>query len=143
MENNELMEYVKEIKNYEHKRVFWSRISCILLGLLVISFISLLPTLFKTLNNANSAMNTATEALDMATDTLDQAQDIMDDLTDTVDNMDVAITSITKLVDDSSVGLQTAFENINSIDFKGLNDAITDLGNVVEPLSKFFGKFKY
>ena len=35
-----------------------------------------------------------------------------------------------------------AFDNINSIDFEGLNKAIEDLGNVVEPLSNFFKKFR-
>ena len=66
----------------------------------------------------------------------------MTDLTDTVATMEETLESVTKLVNDSSESLVSAFDNINSIDFEGLNKAIEDLGNVVEPLSNFFKKFK-
>jgi len=141
MENNEMLEYVKEIKDLEKKRLFWSRISVALLALLVIGVLSILPTMFRTLNNANEAMVSATDALKKANNTLDQAQDIMNDLSGAIDTMEVSLDSLTSFVDESSVSLKTAFDNINSIDFEGLNEAITDLGDVVEPLSNFFRKF--
>lgn len=141
MENNEMLEYVKEIKDLEKKRLFWSRISVALLALLVIGVLSILPTMFRTLNNANEAMVSATDALKKANNTLDQAQDIMNDLSGAIDTMEVSLYSLTSFVDESSVSLKTAFDNINSIDFEGLNEAITDLGDVVEPLSNFFRKF--
>lgn len=141
MENNEMLEYVKEIKEIEKKRIFWARISAALLGIMVIAIISVLPTLFKTLNNANEAMVSATDAIKNANSTLDQAQDIMTELSGAIDTMEVSLDSMTKFVDEGSESLKTAFDNINSIDFEGLNEAITDLGDVVEPLSNFFRKF--
>lgn len=134
-ENKELMDYVKEIRDLNKKRVFWNRLSVILLAVLVISMVSLLPIINKTLNNANTALDTAVEALN-------QAESIMGELNGTIDTMEAALSSVTKLADDSSKQLATAFTNINSIDFEGLNDAIKDLGDVVEPLSNFFKKFK-
>ena len=65
----------------------------------------------------------------------------MNDMTSTIDTMETTLESVTKLVNDSSESLVTAFDNINSIDFEGLNQAIEDLGNVVQPLSNFFKKF--
>lgn len=134
-ENKELMDYVKEIRDLNKKRVFWNRLSVILLAVLVISMVSLLPIINKTLNNANTALDTAVEALN-------QAESIMGELNGTIDTMEAALSSVTKLADDSSKQLSTAFTNINSIDFEGLNDAIKDLGDVVEPLSNFFKKFR-
>lgn len=134
-ENKELMDYVKEIRDLNKKRVFWNRLSVILLAVLVISMVSLLPIINETLNNANTALDTAVEALN-------QAESIMGELNGTIDTMEAALSSVTKLADDSSKQLATAFTNINSIDFEGLNDAIKDLGDVVEPLSNFFKKFK-
>ena len=140
-ENKDIITYLEEIKSLNKKRVFWSRISTILLGLLVSGVLSMVPMVMKTLENANKALDNANLAMDTAVETMEQAEDIMDDLTGTIDTMEVALSSVTVLVNESSEQLQTAFENINSIDFEGLNKAIKDLGDVVEPLSKFFKKF--
>lgn len=148
MENQEVLDYIKEIKELEKKRVFWTRIIVAFVGVLVVGMLSMLPLVIKTLNNANealsnanSAMNDAKGALKDATKTLDMAQDIMDELSDAIETMDVAVGSVTTLMDESSISLKEAFDNINNIDFEGLNKAIKDLGDVVEPLSKFFRKF--
>lgn len=140
-ENKDVLSLLEDIKNINKKRVFWSRISTILLALLVAGVLSLVPIGIKTLNNANKALTNANDAIDTAVEALDQAQLIMDDLSGTIDTLETAMGSVTKLVDDSSKELKTAFENINSIDFESMNKAIKDLGDVVEPLSKFFKKF--
>ncbi len=140
-ENKDVLKMLEDIKTLNKKRVFWSRISAILLALLVVGVLSLIPIFIKTLNNANEALTNANDAIDTAVEALDQAELIMDDLSGTIDTLETALSSVTTLVDDSSTELKTAFENINSIDFEGLNKAISDLGDVVEPLSKFFNKF--
>ena len=133
-DNKEMLEYVKQIRDLNKKRVFWSRIIAAALIVFVLLFASVVPTVMKTLNSANDAMVKATEALD-------QAEEIMAEMTTTIDTMEVALNSITHMVDESEKSLTAAFEGINSIDFEGLNKAIKDLGDVVEPLSKFFRKF--
>ena len=37
---------------------------------------------------------------------------------------------------------QTALEKVSEIDIDTLNQAITDLSDVVEPMSEFFGMFR-
>lgn len=134
-DKNEVLEYLKQIKETNKKRLFWSRLTAVLMAVLVALFACCVPAVLNTLRTAQNTMTTAN-------DTLLQAQSIMTDLTDTVATMEDTLASVTKLVNDSSESLVTAFDNINSIDFEGLNQAIEDLGNVVEPLSNFFKKFK-
>lgn len=143
MEENrdELLEYVKQIRDFNKKRVFWERIEVAILGLFVLAVCSILPLVVSTLNSASVALETATETINSVSDTIDKADSIMDSLTGTISTMETTLNSVTVLVDSSSEQIVEAFNNINSIDFEGLNDAITDLGNVVEPLSKFFKKF--
>lgn len=138
-QKTESIDYLKEIYNINKKRLFWTRVSVALVAVLTLTIVVVslivVPEVISTLDSAQIAMTEANEAIT-------QAETIMDDMTVTIDSMEKALDSITKLVDDSSESLVKAFDNINSIDFEGLNDAITDLGNVVEPLSKFFSAFR-
>ena len=133
--NNETLDYLKQIRDLNKKRLMWSRVTALLMALFVILVACVIPAVLNTLKVAEDTMLTAN-------DTLEQAQSIMTDMTDTIDTMETTLESVTKLVNDSSESLVTAFDNINSIDFEGLNKAIEDLGNVVEPLSNFFSKFR-
>lgn len=133
--NNETLDYLKQIRDLNKKRLLWSRVTALLMALFVILVACVIPAVLNTLKVAEDTMLTAN-------DTLEQAQSIMTDMTSTIDTMETTLESVTKLVNDSSESLVAAFDNINSIDFEGLNKAIEDLGNVVEPLSNFFKKFR-
>ncbi|MBP5309439.1 MAG: hypothetical protein J6W58_08325 [Lachnospiraceae bacterium] len=133
--NNETLDYLKQIRDLNKKRLVWSRVTALLMALFVALVACVIPAVLNTLKVAEDTMLTAN-------DTLEQAQSIMTDMTSTIDTMETTLESVTKLVNDSSESLVSAFDNINSIDFEGLNQAIEDLGNVVEPLSNFFKKFK-
>lgn len=133
--NNETLDYLKQIRDLNKKRLMWSRVTALLMALFVVLVACVIPAVLNTLKVAENTMLTAN-------DTLEQAQSIMTDMTSTIDTMETTLESVTKLVNDSSESLVAAFDNINSIDFEGLNKAIEDLGNVVEPLSNFFKKFR-
>jgi len=133
--NNETLDYLKQIRDLNKKRLMWSRVTALLMALFVVLVACVIPAVLNTLRVAEDTMLTAN-------DTLEQAQSIMTDMTSTIDTMETTLESVTKLVNDSSESLVAAFDNINSIDFEGLNKAIEDLGNVVEPLSNFFKKFR-
>lgn len=133
--NNETLDYLKQIRDLNKKRLVWSRVTALLMALFVVLVACVIPAVLNTLKVAEDTMLTAN-------DTLEQAQSIMTDMTSTIDTMETTLESVTKLVNDSSESLVVAFDNINSIDFEGLNKAIEDLGNVVEPLSNFFKKFR-
>jgi predicted PurR-regulated permease PerM len=133
--NNETLDYLKQIRDLNKKRLMWSRVTALLMALFVVLVACVIPAVLNTLKVAEDTMLTAN-------DTLEQAQYIMTDMTSTIDTMETTLESVTKLVNDSSESLVAALDNINSIDFEGLNKAIEDLGNVVEPLSNFFKKFR-
>ena len=133
--NNETLDYLKQIRDLNKKRLMWSRVTALLMALFVVLVACVIPAVLNTLKVAEDTMLTAN-------DTLEQAQEIMTDMTSTIDTMETTLESVTKLVNDSSESLVAAFDNINSIDFEGLNKAIENLGNVVEPLSNFFKKFR-
>jgi len=134
-DNKEVLEYLEQIRDLNKKRLQWSRITALLMALFVVLVACVVPTVLKTLETAESTLVTANEAVI-------QAQTMMTDMTTTIDTMETTLNAVTALVNDSSKSMVDAFENINSIDFEGLNQAIVDLGDVVEPLSNFFKKFK-
>ena len=76
------------------------------------------------------------------TATLDNANVALEQISSTAQEMDNVLNSVEVLVEDSSVGVNQALENMNSIDFEKLNRSIEDFNNVVSPLSNFFSRFQ-
>ena len=76
------------------------------------------------------------------TATLDNANIALEQISSTAQEMDNVLNSVEVLVEDSSVGVSQALENMNSIDFEKLNRSIEDFNNVVSPLSNFFSRFQ-
>lgn len=106
-DNIEVLEYLKQIKDINKKRLFWTRISVVLVAILVVVLASLVPVVFETLKTAQGTLYQANDAIIQANGAIVQAQDIM----------------------------ATTSEKINSVDFSGLNKAIDDLTNVVSKLT--------
>lgn len=50
------------------------------------------------------------------------------------------VSDVDHLVTSSEQSVQEALDQINSIDIETLNQAITDLANLIRPLARFFGK---
>ena len=80
-------------------------------------------------------INELTYSLEEMNDLVAQAQTSLGGIDDMIANVD-------KVVVDNTDSVNEVLENFNKVDFDHLNQAITDLGNVVEPLSKFFQSFK-
>ena len=76
------------------------------------------------------------------TATLDNANIALEQISSTAQEMYNVLNSVEVLVEDSSVGVSQALENMNSIDFEKLNRSIEDFNNVVSPLSNFFSRFQ-
>ncbi len=94
---------------------------CISLGILV-------PKVITTLDNVNDAVARTETLVASAEQSLSE-----------IDGM---ITNVNDLVLDNTESLEQAMENLNSINFDELNQAIQDLGDVVEPLANFVNKFR-
>lgn len=152
MINQDLKQLAKiliDIRDDEKKEMMYAKrqsimslvISALCLFIVIcvaVAVISVIPRVNKLIVTANAVIV--------------EAQDMMDDANSTVKNLNEITTELNKLdmdklfgeVDELVVTSQEEIENamgkLNSIDFDGLNTAITDLTSVIDPLAKLFGK---
>lgn len=132
-------ELLQRIAEQTKKQVFYARISAICEGILtmavVIALLMLVPSLLKTIHQVNGVAAEAEETLAQAQDALAGVDEMTDAVTSMSENMDTFVT-------ENAVSIEQVMKKLEAIDFEGLNGAIKDLGDVVEPMAKFFGKFK-
>ncbi len=123
-ENEKVLELMK-------KQLFFTRVfaaACCALTVAVLAvLIRVIPPLLGMMDQAVTAMDQATATLETVDDTLTDIQGLFEE---------------DGLVGQSSRALEEATDKINRMDIDSLNRAIGDLGDVVEPLADFFGKFR-
>ncbi len=116
---------------YLRKQLFFTRIlavsCCALTVALLVVLLKVIPPLLTTMGKATDALDQATQTLEVMDDTMEEIQGLFEE---------------GGLVGQSSEALRQATEKISRMDIDSLNAAIKDLGDVVEPLADFFGKFK-
>ena len=126
------------VKNSK-KQLFYSKISAIaalvMAAAVVLCMVMVLPEAIAAVNHANNIMVQASETITLAEEAIASVTTMSDSITTMGNNMDTFIT-------ENSEAVTEVMEKIEAIDFEGLNGAIEDLGDVVEPLANFFGKFK-
>lgn len=132
MEEKEIQDLIVQLKEeneiekrYLKKQLFLLKLSMLsttgIFITLLIAIIILVPRITTTLTEVNLAIG-------QISNTMVQVEEVFE--------------SVKRLVEESEEGLGVAIDSMNSIDFKGLNQSITDLGNVVSPLADFFSKFR-
>ncbi len=102
---------------------------------LIIACVILVPKAVSTMHQMEVLAEEASALMENANNTLEGIDEMSAEIKTAADG-------INGLVEDNSSVLTESMTKLNSIDFEGLNKAITDLGAVVEPMAKFFGKFK-
>ncbi len=124
-------ELLSELVKNSRKQLFYARVrtlaSIVIAAAVVICLVILMPVVLNTMSQVNGIMSQASETIVIADSAIES-------ITEMCENMDTFITENAE-----SVG--TVMKEIGSVDFKGLNDAIKDLGDVIEPLAKFFNRF--
>lgn len=137
-QNTQKDEIMEEFYKTMRKQVFYSRIAAIAGAVIaltiVISCAIVVPKVCGTLKQADALLVDASDALTNANDAIDSVKTMSDGIAEVGEKLDT-------FVEDNSKSLETVVANMESIDFEGLNNAITDLSNVVEPLAKFFNVF--
>ena len=123
MEQDKILELLEDMKKSSQKNLMYQRITTVLMLVFVLAVLALVPTAFSTLNSAKTALDHMDEAITEMETALESVEDLADDA-------ETAITSA-----------ETALEKVGEIDIETLNEAITDLSDVVEPMSEFFGMF--
>ena len=151
-ENQELLELLqKMLKENEDanrqlkKQLFYSKIfacaGCVLAVIMAVVFLRIVPPLLVTMDTAVEAMNQASDAMGQATQTLELVDETLAILDDALNDFS-GLFDEQGLVVQSSEALSEAMEKIESMDIVSLNEAIRNLGEVVEPLANFFGRFR-
>ena len=102
---------------------------------LVVCLVILVPSVVKTVNRANEVMAKASGTIELADTAIASVTEMSNSITVMGNNMDTFIT-------ENAESVEQVMKKLDDIDFEGLNSAIKDLGDVVEPLANFFGKFK-
>ncbi len=102
---------------------------------IVIACVILVPKAVSTMMQIESLAQEASVLVENANTTLEGIDEMSSEIKTAADG-------INGLVEDNSSVLTESMTKLNSIDFEGLNKAITDLGAVVEPMARFFSKFK-
>ena len=131
---NQNEQLAKLLENSE-KQLFYSRIRsiaavvtalCILCALVMV-----VPALLRTAAGADAVIAQASSSITLA----DEA------ITDVIE-MSGAITEMDDFIAENAEAVSSLMKEIEAIDFEGLNKAIKDLGDVVEPFAKFFNRFQ-
>ena len=130
---------LEELLKKQEKVLKLSRISTlavlILSAAIVLACLILVPKAVNTMHQIEVLSEEASALMENANTTLEGIDEMSAEIKTAADG-------INGLVEDNSEVLTESMTKLNSIDFEGLNKAIADLGAVVEPMAKFFGKFK-
>lgn len=124
MEQDKTLELLEEMKKINQKTLMHQRVMSVLMLVFVIAVVSLLPTVVETLNTAKTTLTHMNEAITQMEGALSEVETLATQAGTAMD------------------GMEKALENINGIDIETLNQAITDLGEVVQPMADFFGRFR-
>lgn len=130
---------LEQLLKNSKRQLFYTRITSlfamVLVAAVIICLIMVVPKLLSTITNVNHVMAQATQTIELADTAIESVTEMSKSITTMGDNMDTFIT-------DNSKSVEKVMKKLEQVDFEGLNNAIKDLGEVVEPFANFFGKFK-
>lgn len=146
---DEILAVLKDIQENEKQEVAYakkqSRVALItsmcslaivlVMAIVVISILPMLNTLMKNANDTVVKVNTLMEETD---DIVENLNKVTSDLVE-MDYVGI-VKDIDRLVDEAQESITSAMDKLNKVDFDGLNNAITDLGTIIAPLAKLFGR---
>lgn len=142
LQNNESdssLELLKELTKNSRKQLFYSRLTTLAAMVaaiaVIICMVIVVPSVMRTVKQANDIMAQVSETIELADTAIESITDMSLSITNMGNNMDTFIT-------ENAESVQKIMKKFDEIDFEGLNRAIKDLGDVVEPFANFFGKFK-
>ncbi|MBQ2855343.1 MAG: hypothetical protein IJE81_07710 [Oscillospiraceae bacterium] len=140
-ENKELLELLNKIEASNRKQLMYTRIQCIAAVLAVACFAGIFFLIKDFLPQISAIITEIPGVVEQMEIVLSNLEIVTSELT-AVD-FEGMVAGVNTLVQTGQLGLEQTVENLNAIDFDTLNQAIQDLGDVVEPLAKFsklFGK---
>ena len=133
LNDRETKEILKELLEFEKKEAKYQKVTSILIFCLVVimGIVSamIVPVAVETLTTANATIVMAQDALSKITTELDSINTMVNSITETSNNMN-------EIVEANSEGLTNAVKSLSTVDFDGLNKAISDLQTSVGGFAK-------
>lgn len=144
-----IAEILKDIKVDEHTEMKFAKrqsvtslilsVLCLLIvGCVAVAIVMVIPKVNKLLKTADDTIKQASMIMEDAQTAVDNLNQITTDLSQV--KIDEIVTNVNNLVTDSQESIGQAMQQLNKVDFDGLNSAINDLQSVIEPLAKLFGR---
>lgn len=134
-EKEESSKLLEELTKNSNKQLFYARLGGISMTVLALvitaALIVILPKAVTAIDRVNGIIVQAGETITLANEAITGVTQMSASITDMGDNMDTFIS-------DNSQSIAEIMLKIEDIDFEGLNTAIKDLGDVIEPLARFF-----
>jgi len=132
-ENKEILELLKQLEKTNRQQALTGRLMCVFALVTAVCFVVTCVLVFSVLPQVNAVMAQVQTVLGNLEQTTRQLAAL--DLEGMVGNMDT-------LVRTGQQSLEQGMDKLNRIDLDTLNQAIQDLSEVVEPMSRFFQVFK-
>ncbi len=133
LEDKEAKELLRELLEFEKKEARYQKFTSILICCLVLiigaACFKIVPVAVETLKTANDTIIMGQEALSKINTEMDNINAMVASITATSNNMNT-------MVETNSSDLTNAVKQLSSIDFTGLNKAISDLQTSVGGLAK-------
>lgn len=146
-EKKELQKLLEQLENSSRKQVRYARLQflfslvaascCILLLFAVVSHIPQLQALTTQIKDMASQLQGLASQAETVMTNLESVSQALAEV-----DLSSMVTNVNSLVVSSQDGVKQTMEKLNTIDFEALNQAISNLSAVVEPLAKFFKVFK-
>ena len=134
-ENGQL---AKLTRNSE-KQLFYARVRTLISVITALALLCALavvvPAVLRTVARADAVIAQASGTITLADEAIQGITEMSGAITEMGQNMDDFIT-------ENAEAVSSIMKEIGEVDFDGLNKAIKDLGDVVEPFANFFNKFR-
>ena len=145
----EVMAILKDIQENEQREMKYAKkqakVASIISIVACILAIVVIGVVFTLLPKINALVVQATTTIESVDTILGDTRNVVTNLntvTDDLSKVDMSslLGDVSGLVESTESSLGDAMTKINAIDIEGLNTAIEDLGAIVEPMAKLFGK---
>ena len=139
-DNKELLELLQKIEKANRQQVKLTRIVCVfalVAALCCVGTIGLVYSVLPQITAILPQINTVVSQIQVVLGNLETATAQLSVL-----DFTGMVSEVEELVTTAQDGIQQTMNKLNSIDFETLNQAIEDLANVVEPMSKLSSIFK-
>lgn len=132
-QNQQVLDLLIKMETNSRKQLVYSRIQCAFCLIAAACCAVLLLTVLKLVPQ----LQALTEQADIVMTNLETVTEELTKL-----DLEAMVENIDSLVGTSQGGVSSAIEKLEQVDIDTLNEAISDLSDVIEPLAKIANRFK-